>query len=441
MKRLAGHLPGSTTEAKVVIRFARRLSSKLIRGRSRAALRKWPVVAIVCMLALAGPPASVHAQAKEAEKPTVSFYGFLRVDAVWDDSRMQNHQYAMWALPEDAIVGLHDNSHLTIYPRVTRFGIKVASIALSDEITGSGKIEIDFQNAGTESRAGLRMRHAYFEVAYGAFTLLGGQTWQLLSPLYPEVHTDGVLWNAGNLGDRAPQVRLTCAPKTENGNVSIAVSLGATGAVDAMDLDKNGLLDGASSALPNIQTRIGMEQTLYGERPVKAGLWGHYAKEETDKPFAGERGWESWSAGFDLSLPLSSRVAIEGEGWTGSNLSDVRGGIGQNINVLTGCEIDARGGWAQLATKPTDQTQLYIGGSVDDPDDEDVPSYEDVNAATLDATTYTGRTLNWVGFLSARYRPWQPFQIAFEYYHWVTEYKGLETGIDNRVDLHFSYFF
>ncbi len=424
-----------------MIAFGKRFSSKIDRTRGYRALGNWPVAAIVCLLALAGPAASARAQAKEAEKPKVSLYGFLRVDAVWDDSRMQNHQYAMWALPEDPIVGLENNSHLTIYPRVTRFGIAVSSIALSDEITGSGKVEIDFQNAGTESRAGLRMRHAYFELTYRALTLLGGQTWQLLSPLYPEVHTDGVLWNAGNLGDRAPQIRLTCAPKTENGNVSVAAALGATGAVDAMDLDKNGLLDGASSALPNIQARIGTEQTLYAGRPIKAGVWGHYAKEETDKPFVGETGWESWSAGFDLSIPLSSRVAIEGEGWTGSNLSDVRGGIGQNINVLTGCEIDARGGWAQLATKPTDKTQLYIGGSVDDPDDEDVPSYEDVDVADLDPTTYTGRTLNWVGFVSARYRPWQPFQIACEYYHWVTEYKGLETGVDNRVDLHFSYFF
>jgi hypothetical protein len=125
----------------------------------------------------------------------------------------------------------------------------------------------------------------------------------------------------------------------------------------------------------------------------------------------------------------------------GSNLSDVRGGAGQSVNVLTGKEIDGVGGWAQLATKPTDKTQLYIGASADDPEDEDVPSYAEVDAADLDAVTYTGRTLNWVGFVSARYRPWQPFQIAVEYYHWVTEYKGLESGIDNRVDMHFSYFF
>lgn len=404
------------------------------------------------MIALAVLPTLVGAQAKETEKPTVSLYGFLRVDAVWDDSRMMpHHQYAMWALPEDGIVGLPNKSHLTIYPRVTRFGIKVASMILSEKVTGAGKIEIDFQNAGTESRAGLRMRHAYFEVTYGAFTFLGGQTWQLLSPLYPEVHTDGVLWNAGNLGDRAPQARLTYAPKVGKGFVSAAASLGATGAVDAMDLDKNGLLDGASSALPNVQARLGTEQTLYAGRPIKAGVWGHYAKEEADKPpIKGLQvhAWDSWSAGFDLSIPLSSRVAIEGEGWVGRNLSDVRGGIGQNVNLVTGNEIDARGGWAQIATKPTDNTQLYLGGSVDDPENADLPSYVDVNHwntdnpdAKLDVTSVTGRTLNWVAFLSTRYRPWQPFQIAVEYYHWVTEYKGLETGIDNRVDLHFSYFF
>lgn len=386
-------------------------------------------------------PALSLAQNKEAEKPKVSLYGFLRLDAVWDDSRMQHHQYAMWVLPEDPAVGLGDNSHLTIYPRVTRFGLNVAPTDLSENVKASGKIEIDFQAGGTESRAVLRMRHAYFELKYGDLTFLGGQTWQLVSPMYPEIHTDGVLWNAGNPGDRAPQARLTFAPEAGKGTVSAAVALGATGAVDAMDLDKNSLLDGSSSALPSVQARFALEQTLYGSRPLKAGVWGHYAKQEVDKPVAGKTGWDAWSAGLELSVPLHARVAVEGEAWVGENLSDIRGGIGQNVNVLTGESIHAMGGWAQLATKPTDKTQLYIGGSVDDPDDDEVPSFAQVDGADLDAVTYTGRTLNWVGFVSSRYRPWQPFQVAVEYYYWVTEFRGLERGVDNRVDMHFSYFF
>lgn len=406
------------------------------RAPSRAAVFAGILVVCACLIPLT-------AAAEEAAKkmPPVSLYGFIRIDAIWDDSRMQNPQYAMWVLPEDPITGLSNNSELSIHPRVTRFGINVGSMSLSETVNISGKIEIDFQAGGTESRAGLRMRHAYFELTRGALTFLGGQTWHLISPLYPEVHTDGVLWNAGNLGDRAPQFRLTLAPKTAKGFVSAAVALGQHDAVNPLDLDKNSLLDGTSSGLPFVQGRLGLEQTLYAGRPIKAGVWGHYAKDETDKPVAGRTSWDSWSAGFDLSLPLASRVAIEGEGWVGSNVADVRGGIGQTINVFTGEEIASRGGWAQIATKPTDKTQLYIGGSVDDPDDEDVPSYEQVEEAELDPVTVTGRTFNWVGFVSARYRPWKPFQVACEYYYWVTEYRGLEKGTDNRVDLHFSYFF
>lgn len=403
----------------------------------------------VLMFAASLVAVTAWAEGMEKEPPKISVYGFLRIDAIWDDSRVQNHQYVMWAYPEDPLVRLSNNSHLTIHPRVTRFGFNVAPVDLGGEIKASGKIEIDFQAGGTESRAGLRMRHAYFELKYADFALLGGQTWQLISPLYPEVHTDGVLWNAGNLGDRAPQVRLTYAPKVGKGAVTVAAALGATGTVDAKDLDGNGLLDGASSALPNVQGRLAVEQTLYAGRPLKAGVWGHYAKEEKDepdKPVPGVKGWDSWSVGFELSIPLHSRVAIEGEGWVGSNLSDVRGGIGQNVNVLTGKEIDSKGGWAQIATKPTDKTQLYIGGSIDDPDDQDLPSYQQLDDAgkllkTSDAMALTGRTRNQVAFVSARYRPWTPFQVACEYYYWVTEYKGLKRGIDNRVDLHFSYFF
>jgi len=422
-------------------------------GGARVAARplaRWAlaIVALIMTVALFAP-SMLLAQDKAPAKPTVSLYGFLRIDGVWDDSKMQNHQYAMWVLPEDPAVGISDNNYLTIYPRVTRFGLNVASFELGEKVTASGKIEIDFQSGGTESRAGLRMRHAYFELKYGDFALLGGQTWQLLSPLYPEVHTDGVLWNAGNLGDRAPQLRLTYAPKVGKGSVVAAAALGATGAVDAQDLDKNTYLDGASSAVPNVQGHLMLEQTLYANRPLKFGVWGHYAQEQTDKPFVGETRWDSWSGGLELSLPLVERVWIEGEYWMGSNLSDVRGGAGQGINLFTGKEIDARGGWIELATKPTDKTQLYLGWSADDPEDEDLVSYDEVLAANeglaadkkLDPVTYTGRTLNWVGFVSARYRVWQPFQVAVEYYHWVTEYKGLESGIDNRIDMHFSYFF
>ena len=41
------------------------------------------------------------------------------------------------------------------------------------------------------------------------FTILGGQTWDVISPLNPRSLNYSVYWWAGNIGYRRPQVRLT----------------------------------------------------------------------------------------------------------------------------------------------------------------------------------------------------------------------------------------
>ena len=38
---------------------------------------------------------------------------------------------------------------------------------------------------------------------------------------------------------------------------------------------------------------------------------------------------------------------LMGEWWTGKNLSDFRGGIGQGIDAATGREIRSSGGWIE----------------------------------------------------------------------------------------------
>jgi hypothetical protein len=363
------------------------------------------------------------------------FYGFIRLDAVIDDSAVNHNQYVMWALTEDARVNPKDDAHLEIYPRVTRFGFKSAVQDLTGDVRLSGRIELDFQNGGTESRETPRMRLAYLDLAYRAWTARLGQDWDLISPLYPGVHTDGILWNAGNVGDRRPQARVTWS----RSGVDAAVAAGPTGAVDNQDLDKDGERDGAASALPFVQGRIGVTADTWVEKEtVRAGAWGYYAREDTRGAIAGHREFESWVAGFDASLPLTSRLRVEGEAWMGTNLSDLRGGIGQGVNTFTGEEIESMGAWAQIAARVHSQWTTYAGASVDDPKDEDVPSVSDVTPETLSSV---GRTRNWTVFASGRYRPWTPFQIGLEYYYWVTEYNGLGDGVDNRLDLHFSYIF
>ena len=84
--------------------------------------------------------------------------------------------------------------------------------------------------------------------------------------------------------------------------------------------------------------------------------------------------------------------------------------------------------------------KAYFGATVDDPDDEDVPSVNDVAAAGLPMKA-TGRTLNWTTFMSHYFRPWQPIQVGVEYQYWVTQYRGLLRGENNRVSANFTFYF
>ena len=344
-------------------------------------------------------------------------YGFIRFDAVLDDSKLNHHQYPNWVKSEPP--GAGNNGNLTMYPRLTRLGARLTPLQLGEDSEIGGVIETDFQNGGSESRQILRLRKAYFNLRKGDWHFLAGQTWDLISPLFPAANNDGMMWNTGNLGDRHPQARLTYKPGT---GFSAAVAVGQTGAVDKKDLDGNGVLDGSEAMMPFVQTRVGIERSK-----LKAGAWAHWATEETATPVAGTSSFTSTVVGVDFSVSPADRLTIEGEGWTGSNLSDIRGGSGQGINTGTGEEIPSSGGWVHLLVKPGEGWKLYAGAMMDTPDEEAVPG--------------GGRTRNQAVYLVNRYRPWKSFQAAVEYVNWTTEYKDLDDGTANRVGLHFTYDF
>jgi hypothetical protein len=106
-----------------------------------------------------------------------------------------------------------------MHPRSTRFGVdysgpKVPGLGDADL---SGKLELDFENGGSESRQIIRIRHAYLQLAKNDVSILAGQSWDVFSPLFPTVDNDTLLWNAGNLGDRRPQFRFSYDPKVGRG--------------------------------------------------------------------------------------------------------------------------------------------------------------------------------------------------------------------------------
>ena len=168
---------------------------------------------------------------------TVDFYGFIRTDFIIDSQRPNSAQSPQWIVD-----GTEDN--FTLHPRLTRFGMNYNGGEVGDLGTISGKLEIDFQNGGSDSRARPRYRHAYMTLDMGDAQLLIGQTWDLVSPLYPAANSDTLMWNTGNLGDRRTQIRYS---RSLSDGLDFAVAAGLTGAVDQKDLDSNNIKDNQNS--------------------------------------------------------------------------------------------------------------------------------------------------------------------------------------------------
>ena len=230
-----------------------------------------------------------------------TIYGFIRFDAVIDDSKMYHHQFGFWVKPEAP--GAEDDGNLTMYPRLTRIGARFTPVELGKDTSIRGLIEVDFQNGGSESRQILRLRQAYFNLQKGNWHFLAGQAWDVISPLFPVANNDGLMWHAGNLGDRHPQARLTYKP---GGGFSAAVAAGQTGAVDKQDLDGNGVLDGWDAAQPFLQARVGL-----AKKEIKAGAWAHWGTEETAALVGGETRFTSVAVGLDVSVSCLHSASLQ----------------------------------------------------------------------------------------------------------------------------------
>lgn len=376
----------------------------------------------------ATPPASpVPPPAREiqAGESRLQFYGFVRTDVIYDDSRPDAAQTPLFINSERP--GAEDQANFTLHPRLSRLGINFTGPTLAGvgDARVAGKLELDFQNGGRESRAIPRFRHAYATLAWPGVTLLVGNTWDLISPLFPGVNADTLMWNAGNLGDRRPQIRMTVQPKADKLQWSLAAAAGLTGAVDQQDLDNDTIRDGEAAAVPNLQGRAGLSWAV-GSRRAGVGAWTHFAQMKVGAPIAGHTDFDSHSFGADVEFPVGRRVTLRGEAWTGENLSDFRGGIGQAINRTTGDEISSHGGWAEAALDVTRVYTASVGYTLDTPRREDLPA--------------GARSRNGALFITNRWTV-KPVVVGVDYLHWTTKYVAAPQGTDNRFNAYVVYSF
>jgi hypothetical protein len=420
--------------------------------------RKWTIAAIVCLSVLAAtasfaddPQQGVNSQAMPAEDPPptatidepqpaatdepaqeeepkikLTPYGYIKVDASWDSSTIDPGDFARWVLSPESF---EEHDHFNLTARQTRLGLRISGGGKED-LVASGRVEIDFYGGGAENKNLPMLRHAYAELNWQNrdLVLLGGQTSDVISPLVPTTLNYTVAWWVGNIGYRHPQIRVTKGFDVGlDSKLTLAAAAVRTIADDFRPAEPGDA--GADSGLPSIQGRVGYAWTMADNRAA-VGFSGHWGRENPHRVSESELEhleFDSWSANVDFNFPLTDRVVLKGEVFTGSNLDDFFGGIGQGINFNQGLAVDSSGGWASVEFRPDDQVLTSFGYGLEDPDDETV--------------IHGGRTKNssvWANFI---YDITSHVRTGVEMSYWRTHYKALELGKSFRIQYSLIYSF
>ena len=353
----------------------------------------------------------------------IQLYGYLKLDAAYDTSRMTTGNYPKWV---DSEASHRRDNQFNMTARQTRLGMKITGPDDGDLKT-SGRVEIDFYEPGAaENKPRIMMRHAYLKLDWpeDRFNIIAGQTSDVISPLFPSTLNYAVGWWGGNIGYRRPQIRLTKSFAL-NSDVdlklegALARTIGLGGSYTPGDA-------GEDAGYPGVQSRASLTFPLLGYKPTTLGVSGHWAKEEYDTA-SDEKHFDSWSLNLDLLQPINEWLAIKGELFTGENLSAYLGGIGQGVNTTLNKEIGSKGGWIAASLGPWDKWRFTIGTGVDDAD------RDDINAGD--------RELNRFVFGNVIYSITKNTEFGFELSQWHTERSNERDAENVRAQASFIYKF
>jgi hypothetical protein len=360
----------------------------------------------------------------------VQLYGYLKFDAAYDDSRIDSGNYAKWVDSESTN---NNDDQFSMTANETRLGMLLSGPKNGGLVT-SGKVEIDFYGTGAaENKAGIMMRHAYIKMDWpqDKFSILAGQTSDVISPLVPTTLNYTVCWWAGNIGYRRPQLRLT-----KEYNLAEKVDMKLEGALSRTIGRNDTMVDpatetGEDAGFPTLQGRISVTMPVYGEKLTTIGLSGHKGQEEYDLNAAGDsKDFESWSINLDLTQPVCDKLLVRGELFSGKDLDSYLGGIGQGI-VTTGAHIltpvRSSGGWVEATLGPWDGTEFNLGYSMDD--------VHEGNVNTGD------KTQNRAVFGNVIYALNKQTDVGLELSHWFTEYKDSKNSESVRLQAALKYKF
>lgn len=373
-------------------------------------------------------------------KLDVQVYGYVKLDSSYDTSRTSTGNFAQWVNSEGAN---NKDDQFNMTANQTRLGIKITN-PNDGRIKTFGQVEVDlYGNATAENKPGVLVRHAFgrLDCPDAGWSLLAGQTWDVISPLNPPTVNYSVMWWVGNIGYRRPQVRVT---KTFDIGDDRTVTLQAAAARAIGHSTVNGFDPGDTgedAGYPGIQARAAVTAPLIGGRKGTLGISGHFQGEEYDTTATGRhKNLDSWSGNVDVLAPVTDTVTLKAEGFMGQNLDAFLGGVGQGIEVTTVgtapapvtvtqiSEIRSMGGWLAATCDPEGPWKFNVGagGELVNEDDVDV-------AAT--------RTANSSVFINSFYKITENASVAAEVSNWYTQYKRMDSGNSVRFQIAFIYAF
>jgi hypothetical protein len=351
-----------------------------------------------------------------------------------------------WAWPEDeqvvAGLGLYpdDDESFAVTATATRIGLNFDGPEFADGKI-RGKLEVDFDElsgfGGDVVAHRIRMRHAYAELVYDDWSLLAGQTWDIIAPRIPYMLDCVVLWGTGNVGYRRPQLRLTKWWDLDGAKLTGQASINHQDRSlnDNFDGDVN-LLDGVESGWPMGEARLALDTSI-DDMKVSLGVSGLFGQEEVDLPVAPaipttDKDLDVWLVALDGSVwVIPGRLMVQGEIWTGENADNVYAGIVQGIIAETATSVDtveAYGGFIHAMLIPRDDVKINVGYGIDKVDNKS------------DLTTGM-RSKNWAVFGNVIYTLVPNFDIGLEVAWHETDWVGVEDGDLLRIQTAFTYKF
>ena len=327
-------------------------------------------------------------------------YGYLWANTVYATEKTYPGTYTLWV--DSATT--RGESEFVVDGRNTRLGIDVSGpqIPWFGGAQTGGKVEFDFQGAfdATENKGAVLLRHAYVEVKNDEFRFLAGQTWDVISPLMPSMLLYSVGWEAGNIGYRRAQVRLErYLAVSDNTLLTLQGSINQNVFGDEISVTTGGTtyaLQPDPSGWPIIEGRGAVtlgQRTGPDALPITLGFSAHGGQtgfglmngSTPDPAYPKNQLRNTWSVNADWYVPISQRFGVQGEFFTGENLSPFLGGIGQGLDAavpgeagVTGVvteplgEIRDTGGWCELWYNLTPRLHTHFGYSVDSPDRNDL---------------------------------------------------------------------